>query len=63
MGAVVKEQFAPAQWIEIKAVQTDGARFMNDDRVVIGESGDLVSHTIREQGCAIPVGILTHLCS
>ncbi len=46
VGSIVEEQFPPTQWIEVKTVQPDRARFMNDDGILIGVLRNLMSHTI-----------------
>ena len=61
MRAVIEEQLAPAERIEIEALQVHRAGLVHDDRVGIGEPRNLVGDPLGDQRCVVPFRIVDHL--
>ncbi len=55
--AVIEEELAPADRVEVEAVQDHRPGFVHDDRVLVGELGDLRGHAVGEHRIAVPLRV------
>src|SRR6266700_5101109 len=55
MGAIVEEQLAPADRVEVEAVQGDRARLVHDDGVRVGEPRHFPGQPVGDHRRAVPV--------